>query len=259
MIYFKYIRMVILSFLQYRLNLLLSIFGQVLATLSAFAGIYLMFARFGAVDGWSFDEVALCFAVVMAAFSLTECFMRGFDLFSSSVKSGDFDRLLLRPRSTVLQIMGGNFEITRIGRLILSAVVLVHAIPNLSIAWTASKIVTLCLMILSGTLTFSGIFILGATVCFWTTEGLEFINILTNGGRELSSYPLTIYTKWLRRFFTFIIPFGCMNYLPLMYITGRTNGNPVLYILAPLIGCVFIVPCIFVWNYGVKHYLSTGS
>jgi ABC-2 type transport system permease protein len=104
---------------------------------------------------------------------------------------------------------------------------------------------------------FSGIFILGATVCFWTVEGLEFLNIFTDGGRELASYPMTIYTEWIRRFFTFIIPFGCMNYLPLMYLTDRA-ANP-LYALAPLFGIIFIAPCLLVWGIGVRHYRSTGS
>jgi ABC-2 type transport system permease protein len=68
---------------------------------------------------------------------------------------------------------------------------------------------------------------------------------------------MTIYSRWLRRFFTFIIPYGCFNYLPLLYLTGRSNNA--LYALAPLPGIVFIVPCLLLWNYGVRHYMSTGN
>ncbi|MDP4090236.1 MAG: ABC-2 family transporter protein, partial [Bacillota bacterium] len=98
-----------------------------------------------------------------------------------------------------------------------------------------------------------------ASLCFWTIEGLEVINIFTDGGREMSQYPLSIYKEWVRKFFTFIIPFGTVNYLPLMFILGKTRGIAVLYMLTPLLGLLFIIPCTAVWIIGVKHYKSTGS
>jgi ABC-2 type transport system permease protein len=180
-------------------------------------------------------------------------------MFSSFVNSGSFDRILLRPRGTVLQILGSNFEITRVGRLSESVIVLIIALSLLDVTWSAPKIITLVLMILSGVSIFTGIFILGATVCFFTVEGLEFINIFTDGGREIAQYPLTIYPKWVMRFFTFIIPFGSFNYLPLMYITGRASENVALYMLSPVMGMAFLLPCLAVWRFGVRRYLSTGN
>jgi ABC-2 type transport system permease protein len=257
MIYFKYIRMVLKTMFQYRLNLLLQTIGHFANVAFMFAGIALLFSRFGSLDGWNFGEAALCFAITLSAWSLTECFARGFDVFRDFIRLGTFDRVLLRPRSTIVQVLGSYFEITRLIKLVWAGVVLVIAIGYSGVAWTAMKVLTLVLMIGGGVFIFSGIFILGATVCFWTVEGLEFLNIFTDGGRELASYPMTIYTKWLRRFFTFVIPFGCMNYLPLLYLTDRA-ANP-LYALAPLFGIGFIAPCLLVWGIGVRHYRSTGS
>ncbi|MDR0949821.1 MAG: ABC-2 family transporter protein [Lachnospiraceae bacterium] len=245
--------------MQYRLSLWLTTIGQFFVSFFAFLGMYLLFEQFGSIAGWNFGEAALMFAVVLIAFSITECYARGFDVFSRFIKSGDFDRILLRPRSTVLQILGSNFEISRLGRLVESVVVLWIAITLLDIPWTISKVITLILMILSGIFIFTGIFILGATVCFFTVEGLEFINIFTDGGREIAQYPLTIYPKWVMRFFTFIIPFGSFNYLPLLYLTGRATENVTLYMLSPLLGVVFLIPCLFIWKFGVKRYLSTGN
>ena len=48
---------------------------------------------------------------------------------------------------------------------------------------------------------FTGIFILAATLCFWTIQGLEVANIFTDGGREMAQYPLIIYQKWVTVFF----------------------------------------------------------
>ncbi|TNJ58047.1 hypothetical protein FE784_38150 [Paenibacillus hemerocallicola] len=258
-LYFNYLLILFKSQMQYRASFWLLSLGQFFVPFSVFAGLYFLFERFGQIQGWSFYEVALSFGIIHMAFAISECFARGFDAFSSLVAGGDFDRLLVRPRSTVVQVMGSKFEFTRIGRLAQSLIVLVWAIASLPIEWTAVKIVTLLLMIVSGVFIFTGIFMLAATLCFWTIQGLEVANIFTDGGREMAQYPLNIYQKWVTRFFTFVIPFGCVNYLPLLHLLDKTEGSGIPYMLAPIAGILFLIPCLLVWQIGVRHYRSTGS
>ncbi|RCW41772.1 ABC transporter permease [Paenibacillus prosopidis] len=258
-LYFKYLSILFKSQLQYRTSFWLLTFGQFFIPFSVFAGLYFMFERFGQLRGWSFYETALCFAIIHMAFSLSECFARGFDAFSSLVAGGEFDRVLVRPRSTVVQVLGSKFEFTRFGRLLQSAIILVWALYNLPIEWSIAKVITLLLMVASGVLIFTGIYMLAATLCFWTIQGMEVANIFTDGGREMAQYPLNIYQKWVTVFFTFIIPFGCVSYLPLLYILDKVHGNEILYMLMPLAGVLFLLPCILVWQLGVRHYRSTGS
>lgn len=258
-LYWKYIVILFKSQMQYLTSFWLLSFGQFLVPFSVFAGLYFMFERFGQIKGWEFQEVALCFSIIHMAFAISECFVRGFDSFSSMVVNGEFDRVLVRPRGTIIQVLGSKFEFTRVGRLAQSALVLTWAISQLSIDWTLPKVITLIFMVLSGVFIFSGIFMLAATMCFWTIQGLEVANIFTDGGKEMAQYPLDIYQKWVKRFFTFIIPFGCVNYLPLLYILDKTTGNDLAYMLAPAAGILFIVPCLLLWRVGVRHYRSTGS
>jgi len=259
MIYLKYLSVNLKSILEYRMSAWFLGIGQALTTITYFIGISLLFLRFDNIAGWSFSEVALCYAVTGLAFSLSECFARGFDSFSGLIIQGEFDRILLRPRNTIIQVLGARTDIIRFGRIIVNILILVYIFPMTDINWDLSRIITLILMIFGGAFVFTGVFILGATICFFTLEGLEVINIFTDGGRELSSYPLPVYGKWISRFFTFVIPYGTMNYLPLMYITGRAEDWPVLYMLIPLLGFLFIIPCIKIWNMGIKHYTSSGS
>jgi ABC-2 type transport system permease protein len=256
MLYFKYLAMNLRGVLEYRLSAGLVALAQFLAAFSWFLSISLLFARFGSIAGWTFAEAGLCFAVTNIAFSLSECFARGFDAFSGMVIRGEFDRVLLRPRNTIIQVLGSKIEITRIGRLVQALIVLGIVIPRTGILWDSGRVLTLILMILGGAAVFTGVFILGASVCFFTLEGLEVINIFTDGGRELASYPLPVYGPRIRRFFTLIIPFGCVNYLPLRYLTGRADSP--LFMLAPLAGFVFSLPCLLVWRLGVRRYASSG-
>lgn len=258
-LYFKYVLLLFKSQMQYRASFWLLALGQCITPITVFLGVYFMFERFGRLGDWTFHEAALCFVVTHTAFSLSECFARGFDLFSTQVVNGDFDRLLVRPRSTVLQVFGSRLEFARLGRLMLCVAILIWTVNGLGVDWTMLKLVTLLLMVASGTVIFTGILIVTAAISFWTTEGLEATHIFTDGGREMAQYPLNIYSKWLARFFTFVIPFGCFNYLPLLYITGRAEGNGWVYMLTPLAGFAFILPCLLFWRIGVRHYRSTGS
>ncbi|MCU6710351.1 ABC-2 family transporter protein [Paenibacillus sp. J5C_2022] len=258
-LYFQYMSIHFRSQLQYRMSFFLLSIGQFFIPFFVFAGMYFMFERFGQLQGWSFFEVALCYAVIHLSFSLSESLARGFDAFSGLVVAGGFDRLLVRPRNTVLQVLGSKFEFTRIGRLLQSIIVLIWSLSNLPQVWSLPKLLTLSFMVLNGVFIFTGIFMLAATLCFWTVQGLEVANVFTDGGREMAQYPLHIYERPVFKFFTFIIPFGCVTYYPLLYLLDKEEGSLLLGILTPLGGALFLLPCLLVWRAGVKHYHSTGS
>jgi ABC-2 type transport system permease protein len=228
-----------------------------MTSFSVFIGIYFMFRRFGSVDGYTFEEVLICYAAVLFSFTAAECFFRGFDAFSSFISNGEFDRAMVRPRPVMLQVLCSRIEFARCGRFLQAAVILSYAIPQSGVVWTPVKAVTLFLMCVGGTALFAGLFIIYAGICFFTLEGLEFMNIFTDGGRELGKYPIDIYGTALLRFYTFIVPLACVQYYPFCYIVGRSSS--VLYTLLPLAAFVFLIPCYAVWRLGVRHYKSTGS
>jgi ABC-2 type transport system permease protein len=257
-LYFRYALLAAKGQLRYRSTFFLTAFGQFFVPFFVFAGMVMLFGRFGNLKGWTLPEAMLCFSVIHVSFSVSECFARGFDMFGTVLSNGEFDRILVRPRSTILQVLGSRFEYSRVGRLFLAIGALVWALGNLAIDWNPLRVATLCLMILGGIAIFSGIFMLGASLCFWTTEGLEIMNVFTDGGREMAQYPLTIYQDWVRKFFTFVIPFGCVNYLPLFYVLGKPGASP-FAALAPLAGFLFLLPCALVWRRGVRRFRSTGS
>jgi ABC-2 type transport system permease protein len=216
-----------------------------------------MFDRFHEVKGYSFSEVILCFATMLMSFSLAEMFMRGFDLFSSTISNGEFDRILLRPRSIILLVVSGKIEFTRFGRILQAIVMFSYGITTSEIRWDFNKILTLLLMILGGTVIFGCLFVIYASICFFTLEGLEFMNILTDGAREYGKYPLDIYGKSVLKFCTYMIPYALFQYYPFLYLIGRTDNW--LFMFLPIVGCLFLLPSFMLWRFGVSHYKSTGS
>lgn len=256
-LYFRYISILIRGQMQYKSSFFLLLLGQFVGAFSTLLGVWFLMNRFHQVEGFTFHEVLLCFAVVLMAFSLAECIGRGFDTFSQIIGNGEFDRILLRPRSAVFQVLANKLDLTRLGRLVQATLVFIWILPRCGIVWNLQHIFLLAAMVLCGALVFGGLFVLYAGLCFFTLEGLEFINIFTDGGREFGQYPFAVYGKPVLRFFTFVVPLALFQYYPLLYLTGRST-NP-LYPWLPLVSLLFLLPCFFIWRVGVQHFRSTGS
>ena len=256
-LYLRFFTMHLKSQMQYKVSFFLTALGQFLVSFTAFLGVYFMFSRFHAVEGFAFEQALLCFAVVLMAFSLAEIFGRGFDLFPRMLGNGEFDRALVRPRSIIFQVLAQKMDFSRCGRLFQAVLVFCYAIPKSGIAWTPDKILTLCLMISCGCLIFFGLFLVYAAFSFFTIEGLEFMNIFTDGGREFGCYPFSVYGKTILRFLTFVIPLALFQYYPLLYLLDREKGT--IFMFAPLFGLLFLLPCFIFFRIGLQRYKSTGS
>ena len=103
-LYGKYLAIHFKSAMEHKLSFFLTALGQFLFSFSSLLGVWFMFNRFHQIEGFTFPQVLLCFATVLMAFSLGEAFFRGFDAFPTLISNGEFDRILVRPRSEIFQV-----------------------------------------------------------------------------------------------------------------------------------------------------------
>jgi ABC-2 type transport system permease protein len=256
-LYLAYFTINLNAQMQYKAAFALTVFGRMVLAFASVAGVWFMFLRFNQVEGFTLAQVLLCTAVTMMAFSVTEVFARGFDIFPRLLGNGEFDRYLVRPRNIIFQVIASHMEFGRLGIFIQAVGVLCYAVPNSGVSWTWDKILTLVLMILCGAAVFFGLYIIHAAFAFFTTEGLEFMNILTHGGREFGRYPYSIYGQGILKFLTYIVPLALIQYYPLLYLLDMEKSA--LYMFAPLFGWVFLLPAYGFWRFGLRRYKSTGS
>lgn len=261
-LYWQFVVVSLKSQMQYRASFLFSALGQFLATGIEIVGVWALFERFGSLTQWTLPQVALFYGIVHCSFAIADALSSGFDQFSIHVKTGDFDRLLLRPRGTVLQLMGQELALRRIGRLAQGLMVLVWAIWVLDVRWGWLQVSLLGFSMLGGVCLFFGLIVIQATVAFWTIETLELMNTMTYGGVETAQYPMAIYQPALRRFFTLVVPLACVTYFPIVALLGIEDPlgtSRTFQQVAPLAGVFFLWGSLQLWKYGVKHYTSTGS
>ena len=261
-LYWRYFDVSLRSQMQHRASFVLSAIAYFVVTCVEFLGFVVLFRRFGQIRGWQLAHMALFYGIISVAFATAEAAARGFDVFPRLIKAGDFDRLLVRPRSAALQVLGQDFQLMRVGRWAQGLLVLCWASWQLGLYWSPANLMLLVLAIAGGASLFAGLFILQATLCFWTTESLEIVNCTTYGGVEAAQFPLTIYRPWFRLFFTFVIPLATINYFPAHAILGLDDAlgsTRTIQWLSPLAGVGFLLICLRCWRFGVRHYTSTGS
>lgn len=256
-LYWNLFLMNLKSQMQYRMSFFMTVLGQFLTAFASFFSLAFIFERIDAVDGFTYGQVFLCFAVVVSAFSVGELFGGGLAAFSRILGDGSFDRALVRPRPVLLQILVPNFDFTRLGLLVQAAVVLCWAVPASGVAWTVPKALALVLMIVCGAVVFFAMFLLKAACTFFTIERVQFLDIFTYGARQFGRYPFSVYGKQVLWVLTFVVPLALFQYYPLLYLVGRSSAAWLM--LLPLAAALVLVPCLLLFRFGVKRYKSTGS
>lgn len=255
--YLESLKLNIKSSLEYKKSFILDFLGQVCIFFTYYFSIITLFTKFSNIKGFTLFEVLLCFSIIQFGFSFNETFFSGVDHFENLIIDGSLDRFLVRPRGILFQVMCNKIDFIKIFRIFQAIITLVIALLNLDIIWNIKKVISLALMLTSSVLIFFSLFVLTASYCFITIQGLEVKHLLTDGGKHMAHYPISIYKKGIVFVFTFIIPYAFINYYPLLYFLDKQNNT--LYMLSPLLVLVFLIPCLLSFKIGLKHYSSTGS
>ena len=250
------------SQLQYRVSFTLDAAGMFVVTFLDFLAIAIIFQNVPRLGEWSLGEVALLYGISGMAFALTDMVVGHLDELSLLIRSGDFDVLLVRPRSSLFQVVTLDFQLRRLGKLAQSALVLAYAIAAVDIDWNAGRVVVLAASIVSASVIFAAVWVTMICIVFWAVEGRETANAFTYGGQFLAQYPISIYDAWLRRLLAFVIPMAFVAYLPALYILDKEDelGLPgELRFASPLVAALACVVAGLVWRTAVRHYRSAGG
>lgn len=259
-VYLALIRASIRSQLRYKASVTFDVIGYFLVFWSEFAAIWILFAHFGTLSGWRMEEVLICYGLAHLSYAGSEFLVRGFEHIASLTRRGEYDRILLRPVNTVVQLIGAEFALHRFGRVLQAALIFGAGLVLLGRPVSFADAVLLLWGIAGGAALFCGIYILQGSVGMKTLQNIEAFNILTNGGPEMAQFPMSIYPAPMRALFTFLIPLAGVVYYPAVTFLGKAAEAP-LWIgwVGPTGGLVFLAAALAVFRAVERSYVSTGS
>lgn len=258
-----YSKLTIKSWFQYRLDACIRSLAVLLREATGAIVIYLTLLTFGEINGWSTYELLLLFSFVYITYGMLIVFFTGFRDFEHIVNSGQFDRLLLRPRGLLFQVIASNVDwFATIGHGGLGVILFIFSTVKLNIEWNLIKIFYCILSIVGGVLIQGAIFLIVATLSFYFIKTGNIKTLFYSNIRRFANYPISIFPKFIQYIMTYVVPFAFVNYFPACFLINKNiskdYGNIYLY-MSPIVGIIMYIFAYCFWKYSIKYYKSTGN
>lgn len=250
------------STMAYRTSFFLTALGNLVATGLDFVTIVMMFAHIHRLGGFTLPEVAFLYGACSTSFGFADLAMGSMDRLGRRVRDGTLDTLLLRPVPVLAQVAADRFALRRLGRITQGVLVFGWALLRVDVHWTVANVLLVPMMLLSGGVIFSAVYVAGGAFQFWAQDASEVQNSVTYGGNTMLQYPPGIFARDLVRGVTFVVPLAFVNWLPALHVLGEPDplGLPGwLAFASPAVAVVCCALAAAAWRAGLRTYRSTGS
>ncbi len=248
--------------LSYRVSFVTLAISSALITVLDFVAVLVMFGNVDRLGGFSLGEVALLYGLSGFALGVADLLVGNTELLGRRIRDGSFDAMLVRPVAPLVQVAADQFALRRFGRIAQSGAVLGWALVSVGIEWTPLRVLVLATTLVSGSVIFAAVFVLGSAFQVVSGDASEASNAFTYGGNTLTQYPLTIYPSQVAKGVTFVLPLAFVNWYPALYLLGREDplGLPGwLRFASPVAALLAAVVAGLAWRAAVRRYRSTGS
>jgi ABC-2 type transport system permease protein len=246
----------------YRVSFALDLLSNAIMPVIDVIAVVAMFQVTRELGGFTTFEVLVMFGLSASAFSLADLAVGNIERIRVYVRMGLLDAVLVRPLSALGQLVTLDFTVRRVTRFAVALAVLTVALASVGPQWTVGRTVLVVLAIVGGATFFGAVFVATATVAFWWIDSGEFANGFTYGGRDFTSYPVTVYSGFFRRAFAYGLGFAFVAYYPALGLLGRADplGLPAWMAWStPVAAAVATGVAAWAWRLGIRHYRSTGS
>jgi ABC-2 type transport system permease protein len=244
--------------LGYRGDFIVSLITSFAATIFGLAFVLILFRKAPQLAGWNLPEELFLYGFSLIPYGVFNILAANLYNFGNDyIIEGKFDRILLRPISSLFQILFETFRIEAVQGIVTGLFCMWWGARRLHVAWTIEKLTLLIFFGICASIIYLSIFLILTTASFWFEDRIGIHppvwNVIAFG-----RYPLSIYSGAVQFFLCWIIPFGLASFYPSVRLLGRAVV-PEYAPFVPVVAAVFLAIAISLWNFGTRHYSSTGS
>ncbi|SCL68040.1 ABC transporter permease [Micromonospora peucetia] len=246
----------------YRTSFVIDVVGNVGSTIFDVLTVLVIFGVTRELGGFTLREAMVIVGLSTCAFAVADLLVGNIERLPRYVRTGLFDAVLVRPLGALPQLLLMDLPLRKVSRAVFGLAVLVVAVGSADVEWTPARALLVVLAPLAGVVFFGSVFVATATVSFWWVDSGELANSVTYGGRDFTSYPITVFEGWFRALFAYGLGFAFVSYHPALALLGRADplGLPAwVGWTAPAVALVAAAGAAAAWRTGVRHYRSTGS
>jgi ABC-2 type transport system permease protein len=242
---------------SYRGDFLISVATSTAATAFAFAFVFILFRNTN-LPGWNFEEIVFLYGFALIPFGLFNILsLNIYEFGNTYIMEGKFDRVLLRPVNSLFQVLFENFRIESFFEAFTGVGIVLWMALRMHLHWKVEDALLLVFFSICGGIIYVSFFLLLSTFSFWFEDRVgvhpPFWNLLMFG-----RYPLSIYSAGIKFFLSWVVPFGFATYYPGARLLARGDFRHI-GLVVPLVSIACAALAILSWEFGVRHYSSTGS
>lgn len=242
----------------YRGDFFISLATSFAATVFSLLFVVVLLTKATQLDGWNLYEVIFLWGFTQIPYGVFNIIsLNLYDFGNNCIIEGKFDRILLRPISSLFQVLFETFRIESLQEIFTGLFCMAWASRELGVHWTFPKFATLFFYGICAAIIYVSVFLILSTFSFWFEDRIgvhpPVWNIIAFG-----RYPLSIYSVAVQFFLCWIIPFGLASFYPSVRMLGRSVTPEYLHFV-PVVAVVFFTIAVSLWHYGTRHYSSTGS
>ena len=249
--------------MQYRVDSLVAALAVFFRESTNIIVVYLALKKFDRIGGWDVNEMLFLFSLLFLTYAFVVSLFADLRDFSRMIREGRFDRLVVRPRGLLFQLILNNADIiASVGHGTLGIVLFVLSAGRVGIRWDLPTILYYICAIIGGVLIQGGMFIFFSALSFYFVETGSIRDIFYWEMRKFAGYPISIYGRLIRTLLVYIVPFAFVNYFPAQYLLRKPDMSlyPEIYMyMAPVVGVVVYLLAYAFWQVSVRRYASTGN
>ncbi len=250
--------------MEYRLDFFAECLAALAMQYTKLLTLQILFDKFHSLHDrngrvWTQHEVFFIFGFSLLPMGLFSAFAMNFYQFSDKyLVGGEMDRLLMRPLSSLFQLIMEGIAFDFIPDLGLGIVVIATAWPHLGTQFSLLMLGQLILAVIGAWCVLTGVFLVMISLSFWSQDRLSILPPVYNL-LNFATYPLTIFKSLVQIFLTWVIPFGFAAFYPAAGFLANPETFRTYSLLSPVAGLVCITIGILTWRSGLKRYSGAGT
>lgn len=258
MLYIMFIKISIMSQMEYRINFLISMCIQLAFMCVKLSYIVVLYKVGIQINGFSPDEMMIMIGTYSALSGVfVSFFLLNFSNLHEHIRTGSLDNYIVKPVSLQFIITLKKIDLAfAMVSLIIGGIMVAIGWQRAGIEVDVVNIVAYVSFTLWGLFLTYSLFLIPNILAFWTvsSRGLgQFVNQLW----DFNNMPMTIYNGTVKWIGTFIIPVFLITNTGGLFILKKLSLGMIGWaIVAPIF---FFMICRLLWKKAMEHYVSVNG
>ena len=252
-----YLRVGILTELQYRANFYVQAFRSILSLATGLAGLAVVFSHATTLAGWRPHELLAVLGVYLVISGVVRFAIQpAMERLMEDVREGTLDYVLTKPEDSLVLVSVRANAIWRLVDVVLGVAVVGYAVATSGGSLGAYEFAAFVVSLGAAVATIYGFLVILTTLSFWFTR-VENILVIFQSMYEAGKWPVDIYPAWLRATLTFLVPVAFAVTVPAGALSGR--ATPLTLAATVAIAVVMVVAARRFWLVGLRRYSGASA